>query len=682
MTLSWYEKPLRIAALQCNFEGGREATLAVPAKWAEMGFNTEQLFHPMADAYSALFDVEQHGELLHEYVREAKKHGLRIIVYLNVHILGPSISHRYREWAQQAADGSFPKLYDTYYACCFNGPWREHFFRVLESLAPYDIDGVFLDGPVVVAGGCHCPSCRERYAARHGGDLDQATDLFRFYQEGRDDFLHESYRRFKAIKPDGVFYMNLPVMHPTASYTKLPEALAYNDIVGTEGGFMFYGPPKDAYLWKPSVAAKVLEAVAPHKPRVIFMAADQKPWSWYLHTPVETRLCIASTVANGAGIWYGLHGGTRLLETPGGKAAREIMQFLRANEPYYEQTESAARVAVMYSLDTERTYRTDAGASDFYGQGAGGRRFAGNMTESFHGVCDALCRSGVAFDVVTDLALTAEGLARYGCLFLPTAACLSDAAMDAIRRYVAAGGHIVATSDTSLYTPAGESRGELGLGDVFGVSLGTGPIPYHTWNYFTLAAKHPLFRSLSIPYYPAPTTVFDVRAAPSAEVLARFLAPMAGRYLPLTEPVRPAIVLHKFGKGSSLYLAGTFGEMISSYGPIEYRQLLKNAALLLSRSLAHLEGDSGNIELVVRRQGTRLIVHLINYAGIVPRPFEHVCPQTGVELHVAAEALAGRQGEVKLRALMSGCDCARRQEHDELIVYLPKIHEYEVVVLE
>jgi hypothetical protein len=672
----WFQKPLRIAAMQCNFEGGREQTIAVPAKWQEMGFNTEQLFHPMADAYSALFDEKQHGALLADYLKETRARGLRVIVYLNVHILGPSIGHRL-DWAQQSADCSYPKLYDTYYACCFNGPWRDHYFTVLGSLASYDIDGVFLDGPVVIAGGCHCPACCARFAREFGGDLDKAdaATLFSFYQRGRDDFLNESYRRFKAIKPQGIHYMNLPVQHPTASYTKLPDALAYNDLVGTEGGFMPYGPPKDGYLWKPSVAAKVLEAVAPDKPRVIFMAADQKPWSWYAHTPVETQLCIASTVANGAGIWYGLHGATQILESPGGQAARKLMRFLAANESYYEGARSAARVAVLYSLDTERIYRAQSGASDFYGESKGGAGFLGNFSEAFNGVCDALARSSIPFDAITDLALTAEKLARYDCVFLPTSACLSDASIQAIREYVVAGGHIVASFDASLYTPAGERRADFGLGDVFGASYGAGALNYRNWSYFSLASEHPLLAGLALPLYPAPGVVLDVRAREGAQVLANFLGEMAGRYVPLNPPVRPAMVLNSYGEGQSLYLAGTFAEWIASYNPVEYRRLLANAANLWARQPIELVGEASNLELTVRAQGERLVAHLVNYAAPVPRPFERVFPQRGLSLRVRREPKMAR-------ALAAGVNCVVRQSGDAWLVDLPEIAEYEVVVIE
>ena len=101
-----------------------------------------------------------------------------------------------------------------------------------------------------------------------------------------------------------VFYINLPLLHTREACVDVGETLAYNDILGTEGGFMHYGPAGNAFLCKPSLAAKLIEAVAPKKPRVIFMAADHKPWSFWPHTSLETTLCIASSTAHGANVWY------------------------------------------------------------------------------------------------------------------------------------------------------------------------------------------------------------------------------------------------------------------------------------------------------------------------------------------------------------------------------------------
>lgn len=679
MSRKWYEKPMRIAALQCNFEKG--STLEVVDKWLDAGFNVEQLLHPIAEGYTAVFDPAQHADILSQYLRRAKARGLRIILYQNVHIIEPSKSNRKEEWAQRSAEGEFYKAYETYYGCCVNSPWRDYFLSVIDELGAYDIDGLFLDGPGLCGSACYCPSCRARYEKDYGGNMEDAKDLFDFHQKSRLDFVREVYQRFKRVKPEALCYYNLSVMAPSGSYISLAEELEYNDIVGSEGGFMFYVPPRTGYLWKPSVCAKMLEAVAPHKPRVVFMAGDQKSWSWYVHTAVETQLCIASSVANAANIWYGLHGSTAMLDSPGGRAAAELTRFLRDHEDCYDDTVSAARVAVMYSFDTEEKYRTSEEASDFYGARDGANSeassFPGNFTQAFQGICDMLSRSGIPFDIVTDMDITEEKLARYDCILAPTCACLGEAAVSAIRGFVRGGGNLIATLDTSLCGPDGRSRKDFALGDVFGVTFKQRADKYHNFNYFSPCGKHALFKGIDIPLLPAPNIGLDIEPVGKAEVLARFHRPMPGRYVDLTPQDKPAIVHNRFGKGKSLYLAGTFAEMCSTYAPIEYRRLIVNAVRSFSKPVVLIEGGIGNVEVVARKQGTRLIVHLVNYAGLIPRPFERVAPQTGIRLHIPAENNIN-----SARALMSGRSCAMDKRKDSYVIRVPKMRTYEVIVLE
>ncbi|NLF30272.1 MAG: hypothetical protein GX591_05205 [Planctomycetes bacterium] len=674
MAEQWYDKPMRIAALQCQFDGYEP--LAVLDGWLERGFNVEQLFHPMASGYTAVYDDAAHGPLVRRYIARAKASGMRIILYVNVHILPPEQADKAELWGRRRADGGFHTAYDTYYCPCLNGPWTDRFMEVLDAVCRLDVDGVFLDGPI--ANECCCEHCRRRHREWFGPAAVFGENPAAFYGRTRGEFLRRSYRRFKAGKPDALFYVNQAVRNLEGEGQSLAEALEYNDILGTEGGFMFYDPPKAAELWKPSQAAKLLEAVAPGKPRVVFTAADQKPWSWQMHTAVETELVMASTVANGANIWYGLHGGVELLNTPGGRAASEFMGFLREHEDVYTATVSEARVAVMYSHATERFYRCEAGASDLYGQaGAEIQGVPGNLTEAFGGVFDALSRGGVAFDVISDHELTAGTLARYELVILPTAAGLSDACVAMIRRYVEGGGNLLASGDTSLRTPDGRLRGDFALADVFGASFEGRCTSYARHNYIRPAVRDDLTAGWDAPLIPAPAVGIDIAARGGASVLANYHQPLAGRYVPLTPLGRPAIVLNRFGRGRCLYLAGTFAEMIQTFNPPPYSRLIRAAAEQWTHGPARLTGGLGNVEMTVRRRGDRRIVHLVNYAGIGPRPFEAVAGQRGLEL-----LLPAADGWAAARALRSGSTCPLTARGEHTIVVLPELDTYEVVVME
>ena len=113
----WWQKPMRIAALQV---GSSSDPFKVLDTWAEAGFNVEQLLHPMGRGYHAVFDPERHAALLTRYSNRAHAKGLRVILYLNTHILSPEEAHAHPEWVAREAAGSTRISYGTFPAVCIN----------------------------------------------------------------------------------------------------------------------------------------------------------------------------------------------------------------------------------------------------------------------------------------------------------------------------------------------------------------------------------------------------------------------------------------------------------------------------------------------------------------------------------------------------------------------------------
>jgi hypothetical protein len=675
MASLWCNRPLRTAALQCDYENGKN--LEVIDHWAKMGFNVEYLKHLLDNGgVMAEFDLKTQGKKLRRYLDRAKVKNLRIILYMNVHILPPDLTAHTEEWCQRQADGTFHMNYSTYYALCVRSPWRERFFKQLDALRDFALDGVFLDGPCVMTGGCFCATCRRQFREEYGHELTAATPdaLWRFNADTMIAFVRDARKRFQAIHPDGAFHNNLDAMHPTASFLDLKAALALNDIVGTEGGF--FQLTKSSFNWKPNLTARLLEGLAPDKPRLNCMASNHYPLSWYPHTATETALCIASTAAGACSLWYGLHGSTELLKTPGCQAAGKWVRELAKHEAYYHDAPSLATTAVLYSFDTEKMYKATIDATDLYGKTGRGKDFAGDFTRAQYGTCDLLIRSAIPFDVVNDLDLTADKLNRYGCLILPTCACLSEENLETIRRYVAAGGHVIAGFDTSLYRPDGSARDNFALADVFGADFAGGYTAYRDWNYFQTIPSHAFFAGVKVPLIPAPATGINVKPADSAETLARFLEPLPGRYDKLRGPGFPAFIFNRYGRGACLFLAGTFAEDFHQFNREEHKTIVANAVKTFAPAPARLEGADGLVELVVRRQGAKILVHLINYSGPFPRPLERTIPMRDFRLCVRTA------DHVAVRALFSGERLDARRESEELVVQIPLLNEYEVIVVE
>ena len=116
--------------------------------------------------------------------------------------------------------------------------------------------------------------------------------------------------------------------------------------------------------------------------------------------------------------------------------------------------------------------------------------------------------------------------------------------------------------------------------------------------------------------------------------------------------------------------------MCLSYAPPEYVRLLTNAIGAFAPSGLRLSGGMGNVEVVARQQGERLVVHLVNYAAAIPRPIERVFPQRGLTLRVPS---GSRYHSAE--ALVAAIPCNWRLDGADLLVELPEVGEYEVVVI-
>ena len=88
----------------------------------------------------------------------------------------------------------------------------------------------------------------------------------------------------------------------------------------------------------------------------------------------------------------------------------------------------------------------------------------------YFGWCNALTDTQIPYNVLMEKDLTPARLAGYDVVILPNATALSSSQAGELRRFVGAGGTIIATSETSLYDETGAKRPDFGLSDVLGVS--------------------------------------------------------------------------------------------------------------------------------------------------------------------------------------------------------------------
>lgn len=141
-------------------------------------------------------------------------------------------------------------------------------------------------------------------------------------------------------------------------------------------------------------------------------------------------------------------------------------QWDKDHEELLVRTQSPASVALVYSRNSYvlvKCHRRDArGRRDYH-------------DKEYFGWGELLCEANIPYHSLVDRDLTADVLRHYRLVILPDISCVSDTAAKALRNYVRAGGRLVATGETSLYSGDGARLANPQLADLFsGKATGKG----------------------------------------------------------------------------------------------------------------------------------------------------------------------------------------------------------------
>ena len=693
---SWWERePLRIVDVVTSFGQINERP---PADWAArkaaLFYNTEHfevmnLARGLDDRgffFSSKLAARQNEDYLKRYLPEAKKRGLRVMIYFNVHWYSREFGSEHPDWLQIRENGRpMDTVYTTGVDFCVNSPWREWVFQILRELCTYPVDGIFFDGPIFFPETRYCRSCQAKYEMQHDAKLpskkerrgEPARDLLDFQAASLADFLRDSRRIIKTANPEIAFYMNGGERGGNWATARLNRVLiAEQDLLGSEGGFIG-GDLLRVPIWKPGVTARLLETQAAGKPRVIFSAAGHKPWAFSTLPEAELCLLYAGTVANAASVWFGMWPAET--ELPEMQAIAEMNRYLAQNAAYYQDTRSEAKVALVWSDITANFYAgSDAQLIEL--ERVPQPSEVGNLNGEFSGLAEALVRTQTPFDVIDDVTLAKDDLSHWAAIILPNVACMSQQAAERLMGYVQRGGNLFATFETSLYDEVGRPRKEFALAEAFGASFGGRIIGPKRWDFMKPRAAGPWLEELKRDMLPAP--VYHVRVRPRAgQVLLQFTKPLTGVYDGIPElSDDPALIVNNFGKGKMVYSSGDLGNGIWGFRLGEFLRLVRNVVRELAPPALTIENAPASVEVVLRSQqrGRRLLLHLINFTGEMTRPIQKIVPleDLRVTLHNAT-------GVKTVRTLVRPRTLSFEADKDGRLRFtVPAMAEYEVVAAE
>jgi hypothetical protein len=168
---------------------------------------------------------------------------------------------------------------------------------------------------------------------------------------------------------------------------------------------------------------------------------------------VEARMWMLDGIAGGLQPWWhhiaAYHEDRRAYHT-----AEPVCRWHKEHESLLVDRQPVATVGVVWSQQN----------TDFHG-----RDEAELLVElPWRGITQALVRARIPYlPVHADHVDRDAG--RFSALILPNVGAMSDAQVGAIRRFVAGGGGLLATGDSSLFDEWGDPRPDFALADVFGV---------------------------------------------------------------------------------------------------------------------------------------------------------------------------------------------------------------------
>jgi len=293
-------------------------------------------------------------------------------------------------------------------------------------------------------------------------------------------------------------------------------------------------------------------------------------------------------------------------------AFSRVLNKIEKVKKYLAGTESASKVALVFSERTVCNNQDDAKMPwDFYDvYHLGPSEYFMNVA----GIYSALAQRHIQVDPIYGEHLSAEKLAPYRVLFLADARSLDTDEEEAIRDWVRGGGVLVATASSTVEDRWGRTRGDYGLGDVFGARY-VGTKRFSGYSAFAAGELDVGYNS---------DYACDVVEASSAAVTGSWPDGAA------------AVIENTYGKGRSVFLSGRLVGMcykgrdyVNANYP-RHKEFYDGVAELLERLVlsadeggrgllpAVVDGASKETECVVRVQPNndapeRLIVHLLNY---------------------------------------------------------------------
>jgi hypothetical protein len=643
-------------------------------------------------------DRDPFGEL----VSGCRKLGLIVIARTDPHATYQDAFDAHPDWIAVDAQGkprrhwASPEMWVT----CALGPYNFEFMTEVkkEIMSRYHVDGIFInrwDG----SGMCYCSHCQSQFKAATGLDLPRTTNpqdpARRQCIIWRQQRLFELWqlwdREVRRINPQARVIPNTGGGATSSLDMKQIGELAPTLIADRQARRGLTAP------WANGKNAKEFRATMGHKPIVgIFSVGLEEPYRWKdsVQSDAEIRIWALDGIANGLRPWFTKFGGT-LYDRRWLPVVEDLYRWHHRAERYLRHERSLARVGLVYSQQTAWFY--------------GGERAGAKVEDYTLGMYQALIEARIPFEMVHDRLLDPEHVDQFKLLILPNIAALSDAQCSQLGEFVARGGSLLATHETSLYDEWGQRRSDFGLANLFGVSFRgrlEGPMQNSYLRLERDAATgqaHPILAGLDetsriingvwrvdvepresfpnppltlIPSYPDLPMEKVYPRQPRTEIAQIYL-----REAPQISNLKFEISNQK-AAGRIVYFPWDIDRTFWEVMCVDHGRLLRNAVQWAANEEppASVIGP-GVLDVTVWRQKDSLTVHLVNLTNpmMMKGPFREFIPLSEQRVRVR---LPKGFGPRETHLLVSGQSPQPTVTEGHLELVVPPIRDHEVVAID
>jgi hypothetical protein len=573
------------------------------------------------------------GDTFGEVLRRAHAQRIRVVGRFDFSKAGKEVFDVHPEWFFRQANGE-PVVYNGLYSTCINGGYyREHAMKILtEALDRYDVDGLFFnmfgnqstDYSGRFVGHCHCDSCRKRFRARYQRDLPSRPNA------AYEEFMFISSREVAAE-----IGKLIRSKRPNAGYFNYIQQ--YTDGIMSESNTAVRRPLP---LWPYASSDNVNRArnSEPGKmPVNLCMSFIDFPWRFATVPQGEISLRLWQNVAHGGAAAFVVAGTMDQQDRQSIEAARPVFSWLAANEDYYHGQQSMARVLLL-------------------GRPPAGR---GSRTEAYRGLFRLLSEEHVPFAVVDNLDWLGPRRREVDLVVA------SDWAPQELDGYIRDGGRALVVSSRPPGFPVGQFvRKWEGVQGYFRVRS---PELFPSLRLTRLMMLNGDYAEYQ-PNEPSALTLIP----PS------MFGPPEKVHIDQVETDKPGLLIESRGKGRLAYLPWDAAVLYYLHSSQAHAGLLRDLIdNLLPRGRQLKTNAHPLVEITLMKQPSknRTLVHLVNLSGHSQTAYFPPVPMSDISVSVEGEYR-------RARALRSGVTLATERDGRYSVFRLPRLGDYEAVVLE